>query len=145
MRILIIAIVALVLQVYPKYCSAENIEIEFSEDDSYSIEVARIGVGDTIKWIPKNQGHNVEFLAGPKMSSLPKNSKIDQTYSVIFNDPGVYLYGCSPHANMGMLGLVIVGNDLHNLENIKKIKLSPVANSVLKRLIRIAELHFKSS
>ena len=49
MRILIIPVVALVLQIYPKYSSAKNIEIEFSEDDSYSIEVARIDVGDTIK------------------------------------------------------------------------------------------------
>ena len=48
MRILRIPVVALVLQIYPKYSSAENIEIAFSEDDSYSIEVARIDVGDTI-------------------------------------------------------------------------------------------------
>ncbi len=123
----------------PKVASAENIEIEFTEDDAYSIEVARINVGDTIKWLPKNEGHNVEFLGAPKMSSLPEKSKIDAPHSLIFNVPGVYLYGCTPHGNMGMLGLVIVGNDLHNLESIKKIKLSPVATSVLRRLIRIAQ------
>ena len=48
MRIFIVSNVALVLKIYPKYSTAENIKIEFSEDDSYSIEVARIDVGDTI-------------------------------------------------------------------------------------------------
>ena len=108
MQILLVSIVVVALNIFPKVASAENIQIEFTEDDSYSIEVAHIDVGDTIKWLPKNEGHNVEFLAGPKMSSLPAKSKIDESHSVIFNLPGVYLYGCTPHGNMGMLGLVIV-------------------------------------
>ena len=139
MRILPTLFYIVILLIISKVAPAETIKIEFTEDDSYSIEVAHIDVGDTIKWLPKNEGHNVEFLAGPKMSSLPAKSKIDAPHSVIFNVPGVYLYGCTPHGNMGMLGLVIVGNDLHNLESIKRIKLSPVATSVLRRLIRIAQ------
>ena len=128
-----------------KVVPAETIKIEFTEDDSYSIEVAHIDVGDTIKWLPKNEGHNVEFLVGPKINSLPTKSEIDKVHSVVFRVPGVYLYGCTPHRNMGMLGLIIVGNDFHNLEKIKNIQLSHVATSVLKRLIRIAQSHSKSS
>ena len=41
---------------------ADTVKIEFTADDSYSIEVANIGVGDTIEWLPKNEGHNVDFL-----------------------------------------------------------------------------------
>ncbi len=44
---------------------ADTVKIEFTADDYYSIEVANINVGDTIEWLPKNEGHNVEFLAGP--------------------------------------------------------------------------------
>ena len=120
---------------------AKTIQIEFTEDDSYSIEVVRIDIGDTIEWLPKNKGHNVEFLIGPKMNSLPVKSKIDERHSVVFTIPGVYLYGCTPHANMGMLGLIIVGNDFHNIEKLKEIELPRVATSVLKRLIRIAQSH----
>ena len=122
-----------------KIILAETIQIEFTENDSYSIEVARIEVGATIEWLPENKGHNVEFLAGPKMDLLPKKSKIDEFHSVVFKIPGVYLYGCTPHRNMGMLGLIIVGNDFHNIEKVKEIELSRVASSVLKRLIRIAQ------
>ena len=118
-----------------KFAFAETIQIDFTADDSYSIEVAKIDVGDTIEWLPKNEGHNVEFLGGPNMSSLPKSSEVDAFHSITFDAPGVYLYHCEPHGNMGMLGLVIVGNDLHNLKEIEKIKLSSTAEAVLQKLI----------
>ncbi len=137
MQILWSLSLSIVLLMLPKFVSAKNLEIEFTENDSYNIEVARISVGDTIRWLPKNEGHNVEFFAGPEIL-IPKKSEMDEPYSLVFSAPGIYLYGCTPHANMGMLGLIIVGNDLHNLESIKQTKLSPIGTSVLKRLVRIA-------
>ena len=122
-----------------RFSFAETIQIDFTADDAYSIEVAKINVGDTIEWSPKNEGHNVEFLGGPDFSSLPEKSDLNAFYSVTFDLPGVYLYHCTPHGNMGMLGLVIVGNDFYNLKDIEEIDLSPVAKSVLQRLIRIAQ------
>ena len=119
--------------------STETIQIEFAENDLYSIEVAHINVGDTIEWLPKNEGHNVEFLAGPGMNELPAKSEIDAVHSVVFTAPGLYLYGCTPHQNMGRLGLIIVGNDFHNLEEVRNIKLPQVAKSVLNRLIKISQ------
>ena len=145
MRILPTLFSIVIFLIISKVSPAETIKIEFTEDDSYSIEVAHIDVGDTIEWLPKNEGHNVEFLAGPKINSLPTKSGIDKFHSVFFKVPGIYLYGCTPHRNMGMLGLIIVGNDFHNLEKIKNIQLSHVATSVLKRLIRIAQSQSKSS
>ena len=44
-----------------RFSFAETIQIAFTTDDSYSVEVAKINVGDTIEWSPKNEGHNVEF------------------------------------------------------------------------------------
>ena len=139
MRILITLLIFINLVVVSKITAAETIEIEFTEDDSYSIKVAFIDVGDTIEWLPKNEGHNVEFLVGPNMNALPNNSKMNEFHSVLFTTPGIYLYGCTPHLNMGMLGLIIVGKDFHNLEKINEVELSFVANSVLGRLIKIAQ------
>ena len=127
------------LLVISKAFSVETIRIDFTEHDSYSIEVAHINIGDTIEWLPKNEGHNVEFLAGPGMNELPAKSEIDAVHSVVFKVPGIYLYGCTPHQNMGMLGLIIVGNDFHNLEEVRNIKLPQVAKSVLNRLIKISQ------
>ena len=127
------------LLIISKGTLAKTIQIEFTENDSYSIEVAYIDVGDTIEWLPKNKGHNVEFLAGPDMDALPNNSKINEFHSIFFKTPGVYLYGCTPHLNMGMLGLIVVDNDFHNLEKVNKVELSYVANLVVDRLIKIAQ------
>ena len=123
----------------PTIGSAEIVQIEFTKFDTFSIEVVHIDVGDTVEWLPKNAGHNVEFIAGPQMNALPKSSKMDEFHSVVFKTTGVYLYGCTPHLNMGMLGLVVVGNDLHNLEKLSDLRLSRIAKSVLEDLIKIAK------
>ena len=113
---------------------AKTIQVDFTPDDSFSIEVSHIDVGDTIEWLP-NADHNVEFLGGPNMNSLPEKANFNVSYSANFDLPGVYLYQCTPHGNMGMLGLVVVGNNLNNLKEIEEIELSPIAKSVLQRLI----------
>ena len=61
-----------------KRAAADIIQIEFTQFDTFSIEVAKIDVGDTVEWLPKNKGHNVEFLAGPNMADLPPKSNMNE-------------------------------------------------------------------
>ena len=136
MQILVNIILLLFIIIIPNTAYAKTIQIDFTDDDTFSKEIVYIDVGDTIEWLPKNEGHNVEFLGGPNMSSLPENSEVDAFHSITFEVSGVYLYHCKPHGNMGMLGLVIVGNDLHNLKEIEKIKLSSTAEAVMQKLIK---------
>ena len=135
MRILIKISSVICLIIITNTVYSKTIQIDFTPYETYSIEVAHIDVGDTIEWLP-NVDHNVEFLGGPDMNSLPEKSKFNVSYSVNFNTPGVYLYHCTPHGNMGMLGLVIVGNNFNNLKDIEEIELSSVAKSVLQKLIK---------
>ena len=138
MRILLNIFSAIYLLIISNTVYSKTIQIDFTPYETYSIEVAHIDVGDTIEWLP-NVDHNVEFLGGPDMNSLPEKSKFNVSYSINFNTPGVYLYHCTPHGNMGMLGLVIVGNNFNNLKDIEEIELSPVAKSVLQKLIKISK------
>ena len=135
MRILLNIFSAIILLIISNTVYSKTIQIDFTPYETYSIEVAHIDVGDTIEWLP-NVDHNVEFLGGPDMNSLPEKSKFNVSYSVNFNTPGVYLYHCTPHGNMGMLGLVVVGNNFNNLKDIEEIELSSVAKSVLQKLIK---------
>ena len=123
---------------------AKVTKIEFTAFDTYSLEIIHINVGDSVEWLPTNEGHNVEFIMTPRMVSLPEKSKMSEPYSMIFQEAGIYVYGCTPHLNTGMLGLIVVGNDFHNIEDINEIELSPVANSVLKRLAKKAKSQFNS-
>ena len=73
------------------------------------------------------------------MDSLAEKSELYVSHSVTFALPGVYLYQCTPHGNMGMLGLIVVGNNFDNIDSIGDIELSWVAKSVPQRLISVAE------
>ena len=89
----------------------------------YSQDVVNVDVGDTIKWVPTAKGHNVEFLAAPEGVDLPGKSGLNKEVSMTFDKPGVYLYVCTPHKVMGMIGLVVVGGDTSNKDAIAKTKM----------------------
>ena len=120
---------------------AEDITIDMlnKRDDGakmvYSEDIARIGVGDTITWLPKSKGHNVHFIAGPDGWELPKKSKNNKEVSYTFEKEGVYLYVCTPHKSMGMIALVIVGDSLENLDSVKKTKMMGKSKKKLKKLV----------
>ena len=78
------------LFVFSNAVFGKTIQIAFTEYDSYSIEVAHVDVGDTIEWLPITEGHNVEFLGGPNINTLPEKSKLNAFYAVTFDLPGVY-------------------------------------------------------
>lgn len=79
--------------------------------------------GDTVTFIPTDKGHNVEAIKDmlPEGVEIFK-SKINETYVLTVDVPGVYGVKCTPHFAMGMVGLIVVGEDTSNLEAIKAIK-----------------------
>ena len=120
---------------------AEDISIDMlnKRDDGakmvYSQDIARIDVGDTITWLPASKGHNVHFIAGPEGWELPKKSKNNKETSMTFDVPGVYLYQCTPHASMGMIALVVVGDDKSNFDAIAGYKARGKSKKKLKALL----------
>jgi pseudoazurin len=75
----------------------------------FSEEILVVQPGDLIQFVATDKGHNVEFIDGPDGVKLPKKSKISKDVEVYLTEPGVYVYVCTPHASMGMLGIVVVG------------------------------------
>ena len=101
----------------------------------YSEELARVDVGETVTWIPTSKGHNVEMIAGPDGVTLPKKSKNGKEVSMTFETPGIYYYWCTPHKGMGMIGLVVVGDDVSNKDKIAKAKALGKSKKKLKALL----------
>ena len=99
----------------------------------YSEEVARIDVGDTITWVPTNKGHNIEMVASPNNMKL--RSKNNKEVQITFEEPGIYYYWCTPHKGMGMIGLVVVGGDTSNKDQIAKAKAIGKSKKKLKKLL----------
>ena len=75
----------------------------------FSQEIVTIEPGESVNWIATDRGHNVEFIDGPDGVKLAKKSKLGKDVTIEFDTPGVYVYVCSPHASMGMIGIVVVG------------------------------------
>ena len=90
----------------------------------YSQELVKIDAGQSIEWVPTAKGHNVEMLAGPDGYELPKKTKLNDPVNMKFTVPGIYLYQCSPHAAMGMIGIIVVGGDTSNMDAIKSKKVT---------------------
>ena len=99
----------------------------------YSEEIARVDVGDTITWVPTTKGHNVEMIASPNDMKL--KSKNGKEVQVTFDEPGLYLYWCTPHKGMGMIGLVVVGGDTSNADTVAKAKVKGKSKKKLKKLL----------
>lgn len=85
----------------------------------YSQDLVRIDVGDSVTWVPTSKGHNVEIIAAPDGYDIPKKSKLSKDVSITFDTPGVYLYQCTPHKTMGMLGVVVVGDGQNDISGAK--------------------------
>ena len=121
---------------------AEDVTIEMlnkleKRNMVFSKEIVRIDVGDTVFWQSVDKGHNVQFLSkGGVPDGVEKfKSKVSKDAEYTFTIPGIYAYVCTPHKSMGMIGFVIVGDDLSNLDSIKKVKFSGKSKKIAEALI----------
>ena len=139
MRYLLIILFSLFL---PKIAVAEDTTIEMLDklgkrNMVFSQEIVRINPGDTVFWKATDKGHNVQFIS---KNGVPEGvekfkSKIGKDAEYTFTTPGIYAYWCVPHKTMGMIGFVIVGDDLSNLDLIKKVKFIGKSKKIAKALI----------
>ena len=119
--------------------SAADMTIEMLNKDAdgnkmvFSEEIARVDIGDIITWIPTTKGHNVEMISSPNDMKL--KSKNGKEVKISFDKAGIYYYWCTPHKGMGMIGLVVVGNETSNIDQIAKAKAMGKSKKKLKKLL----------
>ena len=131
---------SIIISLFSSIATAETHTIEMlnklgKERMVYSEKVISIKVNDEVKWKSVDKGHNVEFIGMPKGASKYK-SKISKDAQYTFTQPGIYLYQCTPHKAMGMIGLVVVGDNKNNIDKIKKVKVYGKSKKLLKKLIK---------
>ena len=71
----------------------------------------------------------------PEGFDIPKKSKNGKEVSITFDVPGIYYYWCTPHKGMGMIGLVVVGEDTSNKDAIAKAKAVGKSKKKLAKLL----------
>ena len=81
--------------------------------------VLSINPGDSVTFKATNPGHNSESMAGMKPEGAEGwQGGMGQEVTVTFDQDGVYVYQCTPHLMMAMVGVIKVGSG-SNLEAIK--------------------------
>jgi len=102
----------------------------------FSEKVVYIDSGDTVFWKATDKGHNVEFVKGAVPTGVKAfKSKLNVDTEYKFSIPGIYAYWCTPHKTMGMIGFVIVGNDLSNFNEVAKKKFLGKSKKIAKMIL----------
>ena len=135
----LILLVLLSLWSGPAVAADTTIEMLNKLDNEYMVfskKIVYIDSGDTVFWKATDKGHNVEFVKGAVPAGVEAfKSKPNQDTEYKFNIPGIYAYWCTPHKTMGMIGFVIVGNDLSNFNEVAKAKFLGKSKKIVKTIL----------
>ena len=81
--------------------------------------VIKISKGDTVNFVATDMSHNSASLDGMIPAGANSwNGALSQDISITFTEEGVYVYQCTPHAMMAMVGVIQVGEAI-NLDTVK--------------------------
>ena len=105
------------------YAAEHQVKMLNSGANGYMVfepAVLSVQLGDTVTFVATDMAHNSASVAGmiPEGAS-PWHGEISSDITVTFDEAGVYVYQCTPHAMMAMVGVINVGEGKVNLAAIK--------------------------
>ena len=104
---------------------AEEFEVQMLNQGTDGVmvfepSVLQIQVGDSVTFTPTNPGHNSASMAGMIPEGAEAwDSGMSQSMTITFTEEGTYVYQCTPHLMMAMVGVITVGDASANLDAIK--------------------------
>ena len=122
--------------------SAETIEIKMLNKNEagdrmvFSQELIRAEVGDVIRFIPTDKSHNAQSVR----NALPEGQedfrgKMNKEVEYTVTETGLTAVICQPHQAMGMVALVVIGNDVSNAEQILEARIPGKGMDKIEALI----------
>lgn len=112
---------------------ADTVEVK-AASTKFEPAVVFVKPGDTIKWT-NMAGHDTVSLSGMIPDGAQAwQSKMGEEYTTTLNTPGAYVYKCSPHVSLGMVGTIVVGDG--KPANLDAIKGSPENKGMIGRAIK---------
>ena len=124
---------------------AETIEIQMLNENEagekmvFSQELIRAEVGDVIRFVPTDRSHNAQSVKG----ALPEGQeafkgRMNQEIEYAVTETGLTAVVCQPHQTMGMVALIVVGNDVSNADEILDARLRGKGKDKIEALIEEA-------
>ena len=104
---------------------AETIEIqmlnvnEAGDKMVFSQELIRAELGDVVKFVPTDKSHNAQSVKNALPDGQKKfKGKMNKEIEYLVTEAGLTAVVCQPHQAMGMVALIVVGNDVSNAQGI---------------------------
>ena len=104
---------------------AENFDVKMVNADAsgqvmvFDPPFIKASVGDTVTFLPTDMLHNSQSVPGLIPSSANSwNGAMNEKITIELNTEGVYVYQCTPHIALGMIGVIQVG-EASNIDDIK--------------------------
>lgn len=120
--------ILLLTAVMPVAAVAQTSHVVDVTNNLFTPETVSVQVGDTVIWINSQGRHNVNGL----QSRFPDNPESfgnsvgsGWEFSHVFTIPGLFDYQCDPHVQFGMVGQVIVMEDLPDTLTINMNAMTP--------------------
>ncbi|MDE0967796.1 MAG: plastocyanin/azurin family copper-binding protein [Octadecabacter sp.] len=143
MRNLLITTALLIGSVLPVF--ADTIEIQMLNENAagdrmvFSQELILAEVGDVIQFIATDRSHNAQSVR----DALPEGQeafkgRMSQDVQYLVTETGLTAVVCQPHQTMGMVALIVVGNDLSNAQDILDSRIRGAGKDKIEALIEEA-------
>tara|TARA_B100000989_G_scaffold282105_1_gene246863 strand:+ start:131 stop:568 length:438 start_codon:yes stop_codon:yes gene_type:complete len=123
---------------------AENFDVKMVNADAsgqvmiFDPPFVKANVGDTVTFLPTDMMHNSQSVPNLIPSSANSwNGAMNEKIIVELNAEGVYVYQCTPHIALGMIGVIQVGNPI-NIDDIKN-SLSSLESMIVMNKERIKQ------
>ncbi len=102
---------------------------------AFSPKILFIQPGDTVQWTNMPAHDTVSITGMIPAGAAGWTSKMGENFATTLATPGAYIYKCSPHIGMGMLGAIIVGDE--RPANLAEIAVHPQNKGMVARTIRL--------
>ena len=124
---------------------AETIEVQMLNENAagdkmvFSQELIRAEVGDVIRFVPTDRSHNAQSVR----DALPEGQeafkgRMNNEIEYLVTETGLTAVVCQPHQTMGMVALIVVGNDVSNAQDILDARLRGKGKDKIEALIEEA-------
>ena len=119
--------------------SGEDYEVQMLNQGAdglmvFEPSVLHVQPGDSVTFKATDAGHNAASIEGMIPSGAEAwDSGMSQDITVTFSEEGAYVYQCTPHLMMAMVGVIIVGDSNTNLAAIKDAAVEKKSSFVMEQ------------
>ena len=126
----------------PAFAAEHVIEMLNKGDDGMMVfqpGLIRAEIGDTVRFVPTDRGHNVETIEGfiPEGYEMVLGA-MDQEVILEITAEGLYGLRCKPHFGLGMVALIVAG-DIQDPDLPEDVKLPRKAKERFEAWLEVLE------